>query len=290
MLVLDGAPGAGSLCFTADGARLLAVRYPNAVDLWTLATGARTELLPSVPRDIPLSLTLHPAGAVRVAGGQIVSVAVSGGPPRTATGAANARQVRVSPDASRAVIETYADGDFGYAGYPCDPDLRFGTEPTWEAPSSHFETLFGFVGADRFVALDGQRLVVRDAATGEVRARVKYPSYHLHSWAVSPDGGRFAVMGYDKLYIWDTATWELVSRVPGLNRWIGAMAFHPTRPILLAIQHLQTLVKFLDATTGKPIAKFQWKLGEMTSVCFGPDGALAAAGSRDGKIVVWDVD
>jgi WD40 repeat protein len=133
-------------------------------------------------------------------------------------------------------------------------------------------------------------LVVRDLTTGEVRTTVKYPSHHFRSFAISPDGRRFAVMGYDTLYLWDTAIWGAPKRVSGLNRWISAMAFHPTRPLLLAIQNLQTLVKFLDPDTGKSVAKFQWKLDEMRCVAFSPDGMLAAAGSARGKIVVWDVD
>jgi hypothetical protein len=42
--------------------------------------------------------------------------------------------------------------------------------------------------------------------------------------------------------------------------------------------------------TWQPVAKYQWKLGEMRAVTFSADGALAAAGSARGKIVVWDVD
>ncbi len=36
--------------------------------------------------------------------------------------------------------------------------------------------------------------------------------------------------------------------------------------------------------------KWNWKLGPFQSVAYSPDGTVGAAGSEDGRIVVWDVD
>jgi WD40 repeat protein len=58
----------------------------------------------------------------------------------------------------------------------------------------------------------------------------------------------------------------------------------------MALLGASTLVKFFDAETGELLRKFQWKLGPLRCVAFSPDGTLAAAGSEDGKIVVWDMD
>jgi WD40 repeat protein len=49
-------------------------------------------------------------------------------------------------------------------------------------------------------------------------------------------------------------------------------------------------VKFSDTTIWNVARTFTWDIGRMRSVAFSPDGALAAAGSDRGKVVVWDVD
>jgi WD40 repeat protein len=38
------------------------------------------------------------------------------------------------------------------------------------------------------------------------------------------------------------------------------------------------------------VHKWNWKLGPLRSVAYSPDGTLGAAGSEDGRVVVWDVD
>jgi WD40 repeat protein len=292
VLVLEGESAADGLRFTTDGTRLLAARRDGGVDVRTPATGERAELLPplNLKRDILKVLVLHTTGAVRVAyGEQPVAASLSGRPPSIVVGVGGVEQLIISPNW---VVVTRPDfGGQRLAGCRCGPDLDFGGKPAWQArPHVSHETLLGFVSDDRFVTLERNLLIIRDVTTGEVRTAVNYPSRHYRCCAVSHNGRRLAVMGYDKLYLWDTATWGAPTRVPGLNRWVRAMAYHPTRPILLTAQDRLSLVKYLDADTGKAVRKFDWKLGMMRSVAFSPDGTLAAAGGADGKIVVWDVD
>jgi WD40 repeat protein len=144
---------------------------------------------------------------------------------------------------------------------------------------------------EQFVSVDSQTFVFRDVATGEVRSTIPYPSTYLQQRAVSLDGSRLAVMGYGQLYIWNTASWGKPAQVNCTSmRPFSSLAFHPTRPILAAAQYRQRMVKFLDTDSGKVVSKFNWKIGIIRSVAFSADGALAAAGSDSGKIVVWDVD
>ena len=52
--------------------------------------------------------------------------------------------------------------------------------------------------------------------------------------------------------------------------------------ISLAIDTIRELVEL--------VRTLDWKLGKLVSVAFAPDGSIGAAGTEDGKIVVWDVD
>ncbi|HEX4611078.1 MAG TPA: WD40 repeat domain-containing protein [Urbifossiella sp.] len=36
-------------------------------------------------------------------------------------------------------------------------------------------------------------------------------------------------------------------------------------------------------------SKLNWKVGPLTCIAFSPDGLLGAAGTDDGRVVVWDV-
>jgi WD40 repeat protein len=49
-------------------------------------------------------------------------------------------------------------------------------------------------------------------------------------------------------------------------------------------------VKLYDTSTWEVARTFTWDIGKMRSIAFSRDGALAAAGSDTGKVVVWDVD
>ena len=66
-------------------------------------------------------------------------------------------------------------------------------------------------------------------------------------------------------------------------------AFHPSGRFLATTSTDET-VKLYDTSTWEVARTFTWKVGKMRSVAFSPDGALAAAGSDTGKVVVWDVD
>jgi WD40 repeat protein len=67
------------------------------------------------------------------------------------------------------------------------------------------------------------------------------------------------------------------------------VAFHPSGRYLAATSNDAT-VKLYDTTTWEIARTFTWDIGRMRSIAFSRDGALAAAGSDSGKVVVWDVD
>ncbi|QJW97470.1 WD40 repeat domain-containing protein [Frigoriglobus tundricola] len=66
------------------------------------------------------------------------------------------------------------------------------------------------------------------------------------------------------------------------------IAVHPRGPVACA--RTNGTVTLGDADTREPFRTLDWKAGKLVSVAFAPDGALGAAGTEDGKIIVWDVD
>ena len=305
MLVLEGEYPVANLAFTPDNTRIVVggrdPRYPFAVrssEVWTLATGERLRV--PVPKGASdLAVAVHPSSrfAFFAYGCSLCAVSLADGTvqelSRTRSSAGGAAGVIVSPDGKWVVCANRTTEDTpDFYGFRCDVNKEPAFSRGWEVgarvPREH---LAGFLGTgDRFVTVGTRRIVVRETETGAVRSEVRFHAEFPLASVLSPDGSRLAVRSSSQFYLWNAVTWEKRLQVTTENRPYIAYAFHPTRPILAVIQYLQTLVKFLDADTGKVVRKFQWKLGGMRSVAFSPDGTLAAAGSADGKVVVWDVD
>jgi WD40 repeat protein len=70
--------------------------------------------------------------------------------------------------------------------------------------------------------------------------------------------------------------------------YVSGMAVHPRGPVACA--RTDGTITFWDAAARAPIRTLDWKAGRLVSVALGPDGALGAAGTEDGKVVVWDVE
>jgi WD40 repeat protein len=292
VLILDGDREPAAIAFTPDGTRLISVMAGGRPpEIWTLATGQRIRIDVELGGFWP-SLAVHPSGRCAfVTHRNLTVIPLDGGKPRL-TAFENVDYCIVSPGGEWVIAAASEPPNYrSLRQLHCTPDGQLSIARQDTAFYTPPLVACGFTSArEQFITLENGQVVARETESGLAVARCKYPSHYVNGWAVSPEGSRFAVMGYDKLYLWDATTWDEPRRVSGLNRWISSMAFHPTRPILLTAQNRLSLVKYLDADTGKPVRKFDWKLAGMGPVAFSSDGTLAAAGSRGGKIVVWDVD
>lgn len=134
------------------------------------------------------------------------------------------------------------------------------------------------------------RLVLYDPATGKEINSLRGDVWVSAGPAVSPDKEWIAYANGNFLRAQSVTNERRRETVINDNthQYTG-VAFHPSGQFLAATNNDST-VKLFDTTTWKLARTFEWDIGKMRSVCFSPDGTLAAAGSDKGKVVVWDVD
>ena len=107
--------------------------------------------------------------------------------------------------------------------------------------------------------------------------------------AFSPDGATLAAACGQFLWAWDVRSGGSLTRQKVDRLHFQAIAFTPDGRLLAAVRNDRT-ARFWDTRTWKEHAAFDWEVGPLVSLAVSPDGMRAAAGSKRGKIVVWDLD
>jgi WD40 repeat protein len=135
------------------------------------------------------------------------------------------------------------------------------------------------------------RWAVCSTTTGDVLFEWESRELNVGNLAASPDRGLIAGIRTIRLTILSAAdlTKPLATLKNNVQRDFTDLAFHPSGRYLAVTSNDET-VKLYDTATWQIARTFTWKIGRMRSIAFSPDGALAAAGSDSGKVVVWDVD
>ncbi len=133
-------------------------------------------------------------------------------------------------------------------------------------------------------------LTVRDATTGLELEQADYPYSYSSQFRFRPDGEQLIGVHEMTLLVW---------AIPGAGkpravrndsrRHFTAAAFHPSGRYLFTTSN-DTTVLVWDTATWQHVTRFIWNIGRLRNVAVSPDGALAAAASDKGQIVVWDVD
>jgi WD40 repeat protein len=299
MLVLDAGGPVTQVRFLPDGQLLVGLRKgaDGSVEVWPLPGGERVR--------IPLEhqahwyradqLAVHPAGdRVLFADGWLRTFA-------TANGSLLPAPAVPDPDdllADRVIVSPAGDVFVTAQGQPEDPwrltvfDAagRFVRRAEYPPPGPK---LAGFLSdGDRYAAVYGNTLSVRRLTDDAQVAAAKVPSNHGPAPLLSPDGRHVGVIGYGSLYLYDLTALGKPRQIKGSGNFgnFVAVAFHPAGRTLAVVHGGPTLVKLYDLDTLTLRAKLNWKVGALTCVAYSPDGLLGAAGTADGRVVVWDVD
>jgi sugar lactone lactonase YvrE len=125
--------------------------------------------------------------------------------------------------------------------------------------------------------------------SGEAVTHFPQPTQEVRALAFSPDGRWLAAVGSRTLWVWEVASGRVVLRRRPDNRHFKSVAFSPDGR-WLAAAHTDHTVRLSSVLDWVERESFDWEIGPIVSVCFAPDGMRAAAGSKTGRVVVWDVD
>jgi hypothetical protein len=304
MYVLETGEGVARMQFLPDGRRLLALTETaeKAVSLavWPLSGGEPVRLpLPRLRAQDWWTwhrghvAAVHPSGDrcyVAWEGG-LFAFRTGDGAPLPAPAGVRAREAVLAPGGGRLLAADRVPGGEGRLS-ALAVDAAGGTLLWRRAIPRQFHHLAGFLpDGERFVTVE-DAVCIRTFAAGEEEAAVRYPGHHASTPQLSPDGRHLAVIGYGSMYLFETAPLGKPRRITS-SRTFGnfvSFAFHPGGRTLAVIHGGPTLVKLYDLATLRLARTLRWKVGPLAAVAFSPDGMLGAAGSRDGRIVVWDVD
>src|SRR5262249_29705328 len=119
----------------------------------------------------------------------------------------------------------------------------------------------------------------------------------------SPDGRRLALVDDQGVKLWDTATWEEVTRLlypplpnpePDFRHPPADVVFSPDgRHLISTSTALGPLVRIWDVATGKEathqLLYLRTATGRLTKLAFSPDGTTLATGGTRGDLTLWNV-
>jgi hypothetical protein len=133
-------------------------------------------------------------------------------------------------------------------------------------------------------------VILYDAATGQKRRDLRHdPTAPVAQLASAAASGRLVARCDTGLVAWDTTAADPSPREVFRRRRFRQVAFHPSGTSLAAVNG-RTSVSLIAVPSFAVAKTFAWGIGPLHSVAFSADGTLGAAGSGDGRIVVWDAE
>ncbi|WP_439626699.1 WD40 repeat domain-containing protein [Gemmata sp.] len=134
-------------------------------------------------------------------------------------------------------------------------------------------------------------LSVRNAGTGsEYTSTVLDPTTRVEQLQFSADSTKLLARKSGRVVqVFDAETGRPAGELVHPGRpYLSGMAVHPNGTV--ACSRNNGTVCLWNLERCELVRTLDWKLGKLVSVAFAPDGTVGAAGTEDGRVVVWDVD
>jgi WD40 repeat protein len=133
-------------------------------------------------------------------------------------------------------------------------------------------------------------MILWNAETGALIARLDGHEHWYSSIAFSPDGRRMATGSRDRtVRVWDAETGALIARLDGHELGISSVAFSPDGR-RIASGSYDNMVRVWDAETGALITRLDGHTSAVQNVAFDHDGRRIVSVSRDRTERVWDAE
>jgi WD40 repeat protein len=302
MHLLQAGDSVIQLRFFPDSRHLLACvaseKHVVNFDVWTLPDGGRVRLpVPELEakawwnEGTVNSVAIHPSGVLCyiARAGRLFSFRTADGTPLAVPEGVPANQVILSPGGDRLLTAdlTYSRQQLAAVRL----DARGGTVLWQRALPARFRQVAAFLpDGEHFVTI-ADTVSICSFATGDEQAVTRYPSSYASQPQLSPDGQHLGAIGYGSMYLFAIAALGKPRRITSTRTYgnFKSFAFHPDGRTLAVIHGGPTLLKIYNLETLRLAETLRWKLGPLESVAFSPDGRWGAAGSQDGRIVLWEV-
>ncbi len=156
----------------------------------------------------------------------------------------------------------------------------------WQRPGVHDGGVLSMAihpsGSAFATAGQDGRVLIWDAATGQVRQVIEVGSDWVENVAWSPDGQRLAVSCSRRVHAYGSDGAE-VWRSDDHPSTVSAIAWSGAAQLATACYGRVT---FFDASTGEARQKLEWQ-GSLVSMVLSPDGGIVVCGSQDNSVHFW---
>ena len=137
---------------------------------------------------------------------------------------------------------------------------------------------------------DDQKILLRDARTGEDLTTLSGHTDLVWSIAFSPDGKTLVSGSEDQtVRLWDVDTGKDLDVLKGHESWVWSVAFSPDGRTLASGSGDKT-IRLWDVTTRQCLAILKGHTSRVWSVAFSPDGKTLVSGSEDQTVRLWNID
>jgi WD40 repeat protein len=197
----------------------------------------------------------------------------------------------ISPDGSRLVL--FTSGRFAEWDDPTRPDTLPRRCDRYHSPPAGFNYPFqmGFSPGGTYYWAAGLTLVLLEPTSFALRRTLTDDEgASATNVGFSTDDSRVCVAFGHRATIFrldDTRANPVKLR--GHKQQVRTVGFLPGGNLVLTAA-MDGTVRIWNADTGTEERAFEWGIGKVRVAAISPDGTMCAAGSDEGRLVVWDVD